>query len=221
MSTGARWTIPVGAESTSAVHDAATAPRRGVFVMAHGAGGNMNDKAMLGAANSLRGVGLDVVRFNFLYKEKGSGAPDRMPKLIDCFTAVVDRVRSETPKVPLYIGGRSMGGRAASMMAAEGFDANGLLLLAYPLHPPGQHHKLRDEHLPSITMPVLCFNGTRDTFCDPDLMRVALKKVNTTWTMHWIADADHGFHVPKKSGRTDADVLIEVASATSAWLDAV
>ena len=179
----------------------------------------MNDKAMLGAANALRGIGLDVVRFNFLYKEKGAGGPDRMPKLIDCYTAVLDRVSSEVPKVPLYIGGRSMGGRAASMMAAEGLDAKGLLLLAYPLHPPGQHDRLRDEHLPSIAMPVLCFNGTRDTFCDPDLMRAALKKVNTTWTMHWIADADHGFHVPKKSGRTDADVLKEVAVATSAWLD--
>jgi predicted alpha/beta-hydrolase family hydrolase len=213
------WSVPVGAESTSAVHDLATSQRRGVYVMAHGAGGNMMDKAMLGAANALRAIGLDVVRFNFLYREKGAGGPDRMPKLIDCFTAVTDRVRAELPSVPLYIGGRSMGGRAASMMAADGFDAAGLILLAYPLHPPGQHDKLRDEHLPSITMPVLCFNGTRDTFCDPALMAAALRKVNTQWTMHWIESADHGFHVPKKSGRTDADVLREVATATSAWME--
>jgi uncharacterized protein len=212
------WTIPVGQESTSAVQDPAIGPRKGVYVMAHGAGGNMNDKAMGAAATALRGIGLDVVRFNFLYKEKGVGGPDRMPKLIDCFTAVVERVRSELPGAPVYIGGRSMGGRAASMMAADGFDARGLLLLAYPLHPPGQHDRLRDEHLPSITMPVLCFNGTRDTFCEPALMTAALKKVKTRWTMHWIQDADHGFHVPKKSGRTDADILEEVAEATSAWL---
>ncbi len=186
--------------------------------MAHGAGGNMNDKAMIGASNALRLIGLDVVRFNFLYKEKGAGGPDRMPKLVDCFTAVVDRVREEYPRAPLYIGGRSMGGRAASMMAADGFDAAGLLLLAYPLHPPGQHDKLRDAHLPTITMPVLCFNGTRDTFCEPTMMMGVLKKVKTRWTMHWIEDADHGFHVPKKSGRSDGDVLEEVAEATSAWL---
>jgi uncharacterized protein len=218
MSNATRWTIPVGTESTSAILAPATAPRRGMYVMAHGAGGNMNDKAMAGAAKALCGIGLDVVRFNFLYKEKGAGGPDRMPKLIDCFTAVVDRVRAELTGVPLYIGGRSMGGRAASMMAAASFDAKGLLLLAYPLHPPGQHDRLRDEHLPAIRMPVLCFNGTRDTFCDPGLMAAALKKVKTRWTMHWIEDADHGFHVPKKSGRTDADVLEEVAEATSAWL---
>ncbi|HYC52066.1 MAG TPA: alpha/beta family hydrolase [Gemmatimonadaceae bacterium] len=212
------WRIPVGAEITSAIPDAAATERRGVYVMAHGAGGNMNDKAMIGAANALRRIGLDVVRFNFLYKEKGAGGPDRMPKLVDCFTAVVDRVREEYPRAPLYIGGRSMGGRAASMMAADGFDAAGLLLLAYPLHPPGQHDKLRDAHLPAITMPVLCFNGTRDTFCEPTLMMGVLNKAKTRWTMHWIEDADHGFHVPKKSGRSDADVLEEVAEATSAWL---
>jgi uncharacterized protein len=215
------WQIPVGSEATRALHELADGTRRGVYVMAHGAGGNMQDRAMAAASTALRGIGLDVVRFNFLYKEKGSGSPDRMPKLIDCFTAVTDRVRTELPNVPLYIGGRSMGGRAASMMAADGFDATGLILLAYPLHPPGQHDKLRDEHLPSITMPVLCCNGTRDTFCDPALMAAAVKKVNTRWTMHWIEGADHGFHVPKKSGRTDADVLHEVANATAEWLKAV
>lgn len=221
MSNATRWTIPVGPDNTSAILDTATGPRRGVFVMAHGAGGNMNDKAMAGAAKALCGVGLDVVRFNFLYTEKGSGGPDRMPRLIECFTTVADRVRAEMPAVPLFIGGRSMGGRTASMMAADGFDAKGLLLLAYPLHPPGQHDRLRDAHLPSITMPVLCFNGTRDTFCDPDLMRGVLAKVTKRWTMHWIADADHGFHVPKKSGRTDADVLGEVAAKTQEWLAAL
>jgi predicted alpha/beta-hydrolase family hydrolase len=107
------------------------------------------------------------------------------------------------------------------MMAAEGFDAQGLLLLAYPLHPPGQTDKLRDEHLPAIRMPVLCFNGTRDTFCDRDLMMQALTKVKARWTMHWIPDADHGFRVPKKTGRTDRDVLDEVRDVTHRWLDGI
>jgi len=216
-----QWQIDVGSEVTSAAHEPAKGTRRGVYVMAHGAGGSMNDNAMRGAANALRGIGLDVIRFNFLYKEKGSGGPDRMPRLVECFTAVVDRVRSDLPGVSLFIGGRSMGGRAASMMAADGFDAQGLLLLAYPLHPPGQHDKRRDAHLPAIVMPVLCCNGTRDSFCDPALMSAAVKTVKTRWTMHWIEDADHGFHVPKKSGRTDSDVLEEVAEATSAWLGTI
>src|SRR6185503_283630 len=132
-------------------------------------GGNMKDRATLAAANAMRAAGLGVARFNFLYKEKGSGGPDRMPKLIECFTAVVEHVRREV-EGPVIIGGRSMGGRAASMMTADRFDAAGLLLLAYPLHPPKQFDKLRDEHLPRIEAPVLCFNGTRDDFCRRDLM---------------------------------------------------
>jgi predicted alpha/beta-hydrolase family hydrolase len=113
-----------------------------------------------------------------------------------------------------------MGGRAASMLAAEGYSADGLLLLAYPLHPPGQPEKLRDTHLRNITMPVLCLNGTRDPFCDPDLMKRVLTPVPDSFTMHWVEGADHSFHVPKSSGRTDAQVLDEIGDTTTTWLDA-
>ncbi|HZK77786.1 MAG TPA: alpha/beta family hydrolase, partial [Gemmatimonadaceae bacterium] len=118
----------------------------------------------------------------------------------------------------LIIGGRSMGGRAASMLAAKGFDCDGLLMFAYPLHPPGQPEKLRDAHLPSIKVPVLCINGTRDTFCTPELMVKALEPVKTKWEMHWLEGADHSFHVLKSSGRTDAQVLEEVGTVTQAWV---
>ena len=167
------------------------------------------------AANALRSRGFGVVRFNFLYKEKGSGRPDPMPKLMATISAVVDRVRAElgSPR-PLIIGGRSMGGRAASMLAADGFDADGLLLLAYPLHPAGQPEKLRDAHLPRITMPVLCINGTRDAFCTPALMERVLTTVTAPWEMHWLEGADHSFHVLKSSGRNDAAVLAEVADVS-------
>ena len=213
------WTIDVDGESTRAAYEPATSDsERAVYVFAHGAGGNMSDRAMLGAARALRGVGLGVVRFNFLYKERGSGRPDQMPKLTATTRAVVDRVRAELSPKTLIVGGRSMGGRAASMLAADGFDANGLLLLAYPLHPPGQPEKLRDAHLRQIKMPVLCFNGTRDVFCTPALMERALKTVTAPWEMHWIEGADHSFHVLKSSGRNDAAVLAEVAEATNRWL---
>lgn len=176
---------------------------------------------MLAAANAMRGVGLGVVRFNFLYKEKKSGRPDPMPRLQECFAAVVEHARRELGTgLPLLIGGRSMGGRAATMMAADGFPCDGLVLLAYPLHPAGQPEKLRDAHLPSITAPVLAFSGTRDPLCRTDLMEAALTKVRAPWTMHWLEGADHSFHVLKSSGRTDADVLREVAAATDAWLAA-
>ena len=212
------WTIPVGDATVSAEFDDALGEQRAVFVCAHGAGGNMKDRATVAAANALRTAGLGVVRFNFVYREKKSGRPDPMPRLTQCLEAVTAHVRAELKPETLIIGGRSMGGRAASMLAADGFDANGLLLLAYPLHPPGKLEKLRDAHLPSIRMPVLCFNGTRDEFCDVPLMRDVLERVPASWTMHWLDGADHSFHVLRSSGRTDAQVLDEVAAATAAWL---
>jgi len=217
---GTEWRIAVDSEQTSAVYEpASSGADNAVFICAHGAGGSMSDRSTLAAANALRSRGVGVVRFNFLYREKGSGRPDAMPKLMATTSAVVERVRAElgSPR-PLIIGGRSMGGRAASMLASEGIDANGLLLLAYPLHPPGQPDKLRDAHLPSIAMPVLCINGTKDPFCTPALMERAIANVTAPWTMHWLDGADHSFHVLKSSGRNDAAVLAEVADVSERWI---
>jgi predicted alpha/beta-hydrolase family hydrolase len=141
-----------------------------------------------------------------------------MPRLQATVTAVVERARQELRPDLLIIGGRSMGGRAASMLAAEGFACDGLLLLAYPLHPAGQPEKLRDAHLPEIRVPVLCFNGTRDDLCRPELMEAVLQRVGPNWRMHWLQGADHSFHVLKSSGRTDAQVLDEMADAARAWV---
>jgi len=218
-SAGIQWKVPVGAETTTAAFDPAESGDKGiVFVCAHGAGGNMNDRGIVQTANVMRKRGLGVVRFNFLYKEKKSGRPDPMPRLKECLTAVVSRVREELRPKTLIIGGRSMGGRAASMLAAENFACDGLLLLAYPLHPPGKPEQLRDAHLPDIKVPVICFSGTRDPFCTPELMNSVLKRVTTRWEMHWVEGADHSFHVLKSSGKTDAGVLDGIGDATQAWV---
>jgi uncharacterized protein len=214
-----KWTVPVGQETTSAEYDApASGDASTVFVCAHGAGGNMSDRGVLTTSRAIRERGIGIVRFNFLYKEKGSGRPDPMPRLEDTTAAVVARVRSELAPETLIIGGRSMGGRAASMLASRGFDASGLFLLAYPLHPAGKPEQLRDAHLPSIRMPVLCVNGTRDALCTPDLMTRALQPVTAPWQMHWIDGADHSFHVLKSSGRTDAQVMTEIADVGHQWI---
>jgi predicted alpha/beta-hydrolase family hydrolase len=214
-----KWTVQVGSETTSAEYDAAASGNAStVFVCAHGAGGNMSDKGVLTTSRAIRDRGIGIVRFNFLYREKKSGRPDAMPKLKDTTTAVVERVRSELAPKTLIIGGRSMGGRAASMLAADGFDAAGLFLLAYPLHPAGKPEQLRDAHLPAIRMPVLCVNGTRDALCTPALMTRALEPVTTPWQMHWIEGADHSFHVLKSTGRSDADVMTEIASVGERWI---
>ena len=213
------WKVQVGNETTSAAVDQApNGDRSTVFVCAHGAGGNMSDKAVVSLSRALGERGVDVVRFNFLYKEKKSGRPDPMPRLKETTSAVVERVRAELRPTTLVIGGRSMGGRAASMLAADGFDCSGLFLLAYPLHPPGRPEQLRDAHLPAIRVPVLCVNGTRDPFCTPELMTRALEPVTAPWQMHWIEGADHSFHVLKSAGRTDAQVLTEIADVAERWI---
>jgi uncharacterized protein len=216
------WRVQVGNDSTSAVFDRAeTGDGTTVFVCAHGAGGNMHDKGVLAVAKALGARGLDVVRFNFLYKEKRSARPDPMPRLKETTEAVVAHVRDELKPRRVIIGGRSMGGRAASMLAADGFDCTGLLLLAYPLHPAGRPEQRRDAHLPAIRVPVLCINGTRDALCTPALMERAIAPVSAPWQMHWLDGADHSFHVLKSSGRTGAEVMGEVADVTEAWVSAL
>jgi predicted alpha/beta-hydrolase family hydrolase len=147
---------------------------------------------------------LEVVRFNFPYRDRGSRRPDLMPVLIKCISE-----QSKNFKPPLFLGGRSMGGRAASMLAAEGFPCAGLLLFAYPLHPAGKPEKLRNAHLAAIKVPVLCFNGTRDELCDRALMEKSVDGLRG-WTQHWLDGAKHSFSDPK--------TMEEVARVTAAWL---
>ena len=214
------WNVPVGTDETTAVYEpaAGSGAELPVFVCAHGAGGSKSDRGMLATASAFRDHGIGVVRFNFLYKEEGSGRPDPMPLLMETTAAVVARVRDELSPKQLVIGGRSMGGRAASMLAADGYSADGLLLLAYPLHPAGQPAKLRNAHLPRIRMPVLAFSGTRDALCTRDLMERALETVTAPWDMQWIDGADHSFHVLKSSGTNDAAVMERIAATSAEWL---
>ena len=165
---------------------------------------------MLATAAALERRGIEVVRFDFAYRERGSRRPDPMPVLRTRYEEVIAAVRPNLGDRKLIIGGRSMGGRVASMLAADGFPCDGLLLFAYPLHPAGQPEKLRDAHLPRIKVPVLCFNGTRDALCRRDLMERALTTVTTDWQMHWLEGADHSL-----KGET---VLNEIADTAAAWV---
>jgi hypothetical protein len=214
------WRIQVGAaEETVAIFESAlAAPTGALFICAHSAGGHMDDPGELAVTAELRRHGLQTVRFNFLYRQKDSAVPDPMFRLKQCYVAVADHARETVAPGRLILGGRSMGGRVASMLAADGYACDGLLLLAYPLHPAGQPGKLRDAHLPRIRVPVLCLNGTRDALCRRDLMERAIRPLADRWTMHWLDGADHGFRVPKSSGRTAQDVLAEVGATSEAWV---
>ena len=196
-----KWRVAVDGEETTAVFEPATAGNsKALFVAAHGAGSHMDHRSMVQLAQVLRARGFDVVRFNFLYRENGARVTDRMPRLQACLAAVAKRARTELNPGKLIIGGRSMGGRAASMLAAEGFECDGILLLAYPLHPAKQPERLRDAHLPRIKVPVLCISGTRDPLCDRMLMQRALDTVQTQWDMHWLEGKDHSFPVTDEVG---------------------
>jgi predicted alpha/beta-hydrolase family hydrolase len=116
-----------------------------------------------------------------------------MPALQAAFADAVDEARARYRPARLLIGGRSMGGRVASLLAAQGFACDGLLLFAYPLHPDGKPEKLRDAHLPSIRVPVLCVNGTRDRLCRRDLMEAVLERVRAPWRMRWLEGEGHSF----------------------------
>lgn len=168
----------------------------------------MDDRGMIALAQALGGAGFDVVRFNFPYRERGAKLPDPMPVLKQSIAEVVAEVRRKRQPERVIIGGRSMGGRAASMLAADGFECDGLLLLAYPLHPAGKPEKLRDAHLPQIKVPVLCFNGTRDELCTRELMEKALSGLEN-WQMHWLEGAGHSFR---------ARDLKELAAVSRDWL---
>jgi hypothetical protein len=214
--------VTVGGALTTAVLEPGAGERSGtVLMLAHGAGSHMNHPAILASAAALRARGIDVARFDFLYRARGAGRPDPMPALVACTRAVAETVRAQVTPHRLLLGGRSLGGRAASVLAAEGYACDGLVLLAYPLHPPGKPQQMRNAHLARITVPVLLVNGTRDDFCRRDLMERVLAALPQRFTMHWLDGADHAFHVLRRSGRSDAEVLDEAADAVARWLRAM
>jgi predicted alpha/beta-hydrolase family hydrolase len=184
------------------------------LICAHGAGGHKDDRGMLRLARALQG--LEVVRFDFPYRERGSRRPDPMPVLKASVAAVAERRRAAGRR--LLLGGRSMGARAASLLAADGFACDGLMLFAYPLHPAGKPGELRTAHWPKIAVPVLCVNGTRDALCTQELMERELARAGN-WTMRWLEGADHAFRTLKSSGSTEDRVYEDIGEAAARWLE--
>ncbi|HRI45355.1 MAG TPA: alpha/beta fold hydrolase [Fimbriimonadaceae bacterium] len=188
-----------------------------LIVLGHGAGGNAQSPRLRAIAEALVERGMAVFRFDFFYRRAGKSIPDRMPLLLECFRAATDAARSQVTEPPLVLGGHSMGGRVASMLVAEERLCDGLLLLSYPLHPPGKPDQLRDEHLPRIEVPTLLFSGTNDPFCTPALMEGVLARVGDNFRMNWIEQADHSLHVPRSAG-TDAEVRAQLADRVASWV---
>ncbi len=194
-------------------------PPTATIVLAHGAGAPMQTPLLVDVAEHLAAHGLAAVRFNFPYAERGERAPDRAPGLEACYRAVLEQVRAD-PRVAgtrLIIGGKSMGGRMASHLAAAGEAVDGLVFLGYPLHPAGRPQQLRAAHLSRIAVPMLFVTGTRDALCRLDLLDDVLRGLPQA-TRHRIDDGDHSFAVRKRSGRDRAAVVGEIVSALRDWL---
>jgi uncharacterized protein len=162
--------------------------------------------------------GFLTVKFNFPYMEARRRIPDRTNVLEETYRTVVEEVRSSRYKsVAIFIGGKSMGGRIGSQVAANGVEVNGLFFLGYPLHRPGRIEQLRDQHLYKISKPMLFVSGTRDNFARKDLLEKVVSKIGPNASIHWIEDGDHSFkrHV---SSRPEGDPLEEPLTVLKDWL---
>lgn len=201
------WQVPTGYRPD----------RDAALVLAHGAGAGMRHPFMRAMARLLVQRGLMVVRFNFPYMEAGRRAPDRAPALLACWRAVIARLRADTlsPRT-LFIGGKSMGGRMATLLAAEGEELGGVVLLGFPLHPPRQPGGQRAAHFPDIRCPMLFLQGDRDPLCE--LAQLKSRLGSRRFRLKVVGGADHGFHVPKRSGISDAEVLAGMADTILAWM---
>jgi predicted alpha/beta-hydrolase family hydrolase len=217
-----RITIEVNdTESTSAtLYRAARKGRAGItLILGHGAGTGQHSLFLVSFANALAERGLDVLTFNFLYTEQGKKLPDRTDKLELCYRKVIDGVRKHKPLVKngLAIGGKSMGGRIASQVAAAGVgELVGLVFLGYPLHPPGKPDQLRSKHLPLIKAPMLFVQGSKDVFGTTDELRPIAKKLKAR--IFEIKGGDHSFKVPKSTGISQGDVYAMIQDEIAAWL---
>ena len=214
---GRRVRIPVGEGAVSAILCAPRAPSGVGLVLGPGAGSDLASPILVAVATALAARGHTTLRYNFLYREHGKKVPDRPPVLEATTHAVALWLRARGV-TSLFAGGKSMGGRIASICASKGLDLRGLVFLGYPLHPAGKPEKLRDQHLYEVTCPMLFVQGTRDDLCDLGLLRPVLARVGDRATLHVIEDGDHSLEVRRSSGRTNAEVLAEIIDLIDAWI---
>jgi predicted alpha/beta-hydrolase family hydrolase len=211
-------------EQTTALVYAADEPRAGAaLILGHGAGAGQHSPFMTGFAHALAARGADLITFNFLYTERKRRLPDRAPALEGCYRAVIDAVREHvgSARGALFIGGKSMGGRIATQVAAAdaGLPLAGLVLLGYPLHPPGRPDRLRDAHLPAVARPMLFVQGTRDAFGTPGDLAPILGRVSPTPTMHAVTGGDHSFKLGgRNAAARQAAVYEEIQRAIVDWM---
>jgi len=231
-----RFTVPLGGADavTALAYTDRTATRvEATLVLGHGAGAGQTSPFIVSFAAGLAARGLDVITFNFLYAEQGRRVPDRGPRLEACYRAVVETTCADRPEVaarPLLIGGKSMGGRIASQIAAApendatqtdpALRVAGLVLLGYPLHPPGKPDRLRDAHLPRVGVPTLVVQGSRDSFGTPDELRPVLARLAAA-RLYVVEGGDHSLNIRRTSAPPREEIYGMVMDEIIHWVRTV
>lgn len=190
-----------------------------MYALAHGAGAGMRHRFMDAIATALALRGVATLRYQFPFTEAGSRRPDPPGVLEATVRAAADAAREHAEGLPLVAGGKSLGGRMTSNAQAHRplIGVSGLVFLGFPLHPPKQPGERRAEHLRDVELPMLFLQGTRDELAHPNLMRPVCDRLGARATLHIVEGADHGFEVLKRSGRTDAEVMEELAETVASW----
>lgn len=202
-----RFTIEDGRVRVSGAY-ARPADPPATLVLGHGAGAGMDHPFMVGFTRAMNDEGFATLRFNFPYIENGRRSPDPAPFLQEAWRAAFGAASGRAKGEPVWAGGKSLGGRIASMAVADGMPAAGLVFLGYPLHPPGRPERIRDEHLYGIDVPMIFVEGTRDVFATPELLDGVIAKLGARASLISIEGGDHSFNV--KGAKRDAR---EVAAA--------
>jgi len=218
-----RVAVAPGEAVTARLYRAPAARRAGVaLILAHGAGAGQASPFMVRCAADLASRGIDAATFNFLYTERGRRLPDRNDRLEACYRAVIAAMRAEPALAGsrLTIGGKSMGGRIASQVAAGGDvgDLAGLVFLGYPLHPPGQPERRRSAHLPRVAAPMLFVQGERDSFGTPSELAPIIADLAPRAELYTVAGGDHSFKLRKRDGLSQAEAESAVQDKVERWL---
>jgi len=210
--------IDTGSGSVSAVLDMPPDPEA-LFVLAHGAGAGMRHPFMEDLARCLCDEQVATLRYQFPYTERKSKRPDHRSVLIATVRSAVEAGRRVCPSLPLIAGGKSMGGRMTSLAASEEplLEVSGIVFVGFPLHPPGKPSIDRAAHLEEVRVSMLFLQGTRDKLADLSLLEPVCSRLGRRATLSVIEGGDHSFHMPKRSGRTDGDVLRELAGTIRKW----
>ena len=223
-----RLTIPIDHPSVDEVRAAVHAPGRArgpSVLLTHGAGGDLDGDGLVALAEVIAGLGHRVVRVNLPYRETGQRTPPKADRSAIAFQQIATRLRDLYPRPGSWVlGGKSYGGRVASMAVAEGLDAAGLLFYGYPLHPSGKPDRLRVSHWPRIPVPCLFLQGENDPFSDLELLEENLTKLPRRATLHVVEGADHHLDVkasasPDGVRRPGPEVLGSLRGVIGGWLD--